>query len=515
MGLRHFLSTNLAGLVCLLVLSSSAVAGIIRDDFLVSYKECSWYSLGIPALSMDQTGNFCICWWGWYEDSLGQGKPHIYARRFDSSGQPLGEMFYADDDSAVPYRGSYFPLALAMAPDGDFVIGWVDKRFGDDLRNDIYVQLFTSSGERVGSNRRVTDATDAARDPLSVAMDSDGSFLICWDNKRHQDHDIYAQRFNSLGQKIGPNFRVNDSTVYDQEAPVIAVGGQGNYLIAWYEFYLNNPHRGLYGQRYNSSGERIGSNLRLGDVGMKEDPAIAMHPDGSFILAWSTILEGKSFWTVVAQRFNSLAAPVDSAFNVVDDRYVYADRPGLAMNNAGDWVVCWPDRRYDYHDIFAQRYYSDDFPCGSNYRVNREMNSQTYCPSAAFVNDRIVFTWPDFCVGEECDDGIFAKVVTWDWNKVDDPKHSCISHPNPVLSPNYPNPLNSDTQIAFDLPGDVYITLMVYNVSGQRVAELVNGILPAGHHTVSWNALGVPSGIYFCRITAGGFTATRKIVLLK
>jgi subtilisin family serine protease len=83
------------------------------------------------------------------------------------------------------------------------------------------------------------------------------------------------------------------------------------------------------------------------------------------------------------------------------------------------------------------------------------------------------------------------------------------------LFQNSPNPFNPATEIAFNLPEGAKVTLSIYNVAGYRVAELVNGVFPAGYHTASWNALGVPSGIYFCRITAGGFTATRKMVLLK
>ena len=84
-----------------------------------------------------------------------------------------------------------------------------------------------------------------------------------------------------------------------------------------------------------------------------------------------------------------------------------------------------------------------------------------------------------------------------------------------ALHQNYPNPFNPETKISFDLPQDVEVSLTIYNISGQKVVELVKGQLKAGHHTVSWDGAGVSSGVYFYRLSAGSFTATRKMVLMK
>jgi len=83
------------------------------------------------------------------------------------------------------------------------------------------------------------------------------------------------------------------------------------------------------------------------------------------------------------------------------------------------------------------------------------------------------------------------------------------------LSQNYPNPFNAETIITFHLPSDVNVHLVVYNIKGQKVAHLVKGKVEAGHHTVSWNATDLSSGVYFYTVNAGNFTATRKMVLLK
>jgi hypothetical protein len=84
-----------------------------------------------------------------------------------------------------------------------------------------------------------------------------------------------------------------------------------------------------------------------------------------------------------------------------------------------------------------------------------------------------------------------------------------------VLEQNFPNPFNPTTQITFCLPTNNWVTLKLYDLLGREVVVLVHGQKQAGVHSVHWNAVGFPSGIYFYRLQAGSFTDTKKLVLLK
>jgi hypothetical protein len=84
-----------------------------------------------------------------------------------------------------------------------------------------------------------------------------------------------------------------------------------------------------------------------------------------------------------------------------------------------------------------------------------------------------------------------------------------------TLSQNYPNPFNAQTTISYFLPQAGPVTLSIYNIMGQKVAGLFDGMQEAGEHNIIWDAKDNPSGIYLYDINAGEYTETRRMILLK
>ncbi len=83
------------------------------------------------------------------------------------------------------------------------------------------------------------------------------------------------------------------------------------------------------------------------------------------------------------------------------------------------------------------------------------------------------------------------------------------------LYQNYPNPFNPTTTIAYDLPTNSQATVKIYDVLGREIKALVNERQSAGNHTVTFDASDLPSGVYFYRLQAASYSATKKLVLLK
>ena len=84
-----------------------------------------------------------------------------------------------------------------------------------------------------------------------------------------------------------------------------------------------------------------------------------------------------------------------------------------------------------------------------------------------------------------------------------------------VLHQNYPNPFNPSTTIRYSLASESKVIIKVYNLLGQEIKTLVNAMQIAGNHQVTFNAGGLPSGMYLYRIQAGDFIQTKKMILLK
>jgi hypothetical protein len=80
---------------------------------------------------------------------------------------------------------------------------------------------------------------------------------------------------------------------------------------------------------------------------------------------------------------------------------------------------------------------------------------------------------------------------------------------------NYPNPFNLSTNFQFAIGNLQLVTLKVFDILGRDVATLVNEVKGPGTYTVTWDAGGLPSGVYFCKLQANGFSDVKKAILMK
>ena len=84
-----------------------------------------------------------------------------------------------------------------------------------------------------------------------------------------------------------------------------------------------------------------------------------------------------------------------------------------------------------------------------------------------------------------------------------------------ALLSSYPNPFNPSTEIIFDLPAGAGVTLSIFDLTGREIASLLNESRSAGTHHVKWDSGNHPSGVYFCRMNAGDYTSTLKLMKLE
>ncbi len=478
-----------------------------------------------PSVALDGDSGFHICWQDERNDDW-----DIYAQRYNISGYTLGSNFQVNDDQGT---SSQWHPSVAMNREGDFVICWQDERNGWDW--DIYAQRYDSSGDTLRSNFQVNDdqGTSEQGDPL-VAMDGDGGFLICWRDERSGEPDIYAQRYDSSGDTLGGNFRVNDDQGTSNQwwSPSVAMDEDGDFVICWTD--ERNGDSDIYAQRFSSSGDPPGGNFRVNDdegASWQGDPSVAMNRDGDFVICWQ---DGRNdYEDIYCQRYDSSGDTLGSNFQVNDDQgisYQYVP-PSVAMDGAGGFVICWQDERngWDNDDIYAQRYHPDGTPWGTNYIVNQRpdvLNPNQGNPSVAANSGQISFAWMDLRRSKGWD--IYAKLVTWDWEKVEELGGDVGLTKDFALLQNYPNPFNSTTAISYQLSGVSYqqsaVSLKIYNILGQEVKTLVDEELAGGNYRVLWDGRNdsgkeVSSGVYFCRLKVKGerlkVQRTKKMMLIR
>ncbi|MCW9706828.1 T9SS type A sorting domain-containing protein [Fodinibius salsisoli] len=154
-------------------------------------------------------------------------------------------------------------------------------------------------------------------------------------------------------------------------------------------------------------------------------------------------------------------------------------------------------------------------------RMNREINIQTTTSYSFTMNPVESNTGPSaqerplFNTADELiSDDRFSLIVQPTGNFVTD--NDELSPESISLKANYPNPFTTTTTIPFELVEETEVKLTIWNMIGQKVATLVDGVKEAGEHdNIRWNAANMPSGMYIARLEAGDEVFTRKMTLIK
>src|SRR5262245_52346418 len=272
------------------------------------------------------------------------------------------------------YTSSYqgFP-AVARASNGDFVVTWLS--LGQDGESGgVFAQRFDSTGLRRGTEFRVNTRTTGSQSIPEVASDSSGGFVVVWPSL-YQDGDsigVFAQRFNSSGARLGVELQVNTYTTGVQYLPAVAVDADGDFVVVWASSGQDGSFTGVFGRRFAANGSAQASEFQVSVYapGDQYHPDVAIDADGDFIAVWESAGQDGSGYGIFARRFPSGGAP-GSEFQVTEHTLGAQSFPVVAMDDAGDFVVAWRSGHDgDGTGVFARRFGASAAPHGAEFQVN-------------------------------------------------------------------------------------------------------------------------------------------------
>jgi len=352
---------------------------VIRADFPCNDDTMSGCPQEGPDIAIDASGRFVVAWYEFRD-----GDADVWFQRFDSAGNRLGSNERINTDITLGWQGD---PASAMTPDGKFLFTWEDRRAIGN--SDVFAQRFDAWGNRLGNNFRVSDSAVAGDQDISgVYYAPNGTALVAWDDRRNGlTGDIYAQFLNPDGSPRDTNFRVNDDPVgmANQYEPAVRGDDSGRFVVVWMDGRGHNPSDwNIFGQRFSLNGTRLGGNFYVtSDDSIQWSPRLGVGPAGAFVVTWDDRRRGN--YDIYAQRYNPAGQPQGDNFRVNGDSGS-ADQygSGIAINSAGEFLIVWTDRRNGDEDIYAQRFDSAGNRLGSEFVVNDD-NSGTNQAGPAVV----------------------------------------------------------------------------------------------------------------------------------
>lgn len=327
------------------------------------------------AVEAAANGDFVVVWTsGSYYGSGPDGSATgVFLRRYDAQGVPRTGDVQVNSYTRWEQAGA----RLAMAPDGTMVVVWESgRRFGsanqDGDRRGVFAQRFDATGARAGDELQVNTFTADDQDQPDVAMDANGRFVVAWQSGGYDvaaDGDfrgVFARRFAADGSPASDEFQVNTYTSGEQGRPAIAMQPDGGFVVVWesggyYSAPQDGSGTGIFAQRYDAAGQPVGGELRVNTVteGTQDAPAVAIDAGGNFVVAWA---HGDYDTTIVAQHFTPGGTRLGGEVPVSLPAPNAAARPAAAADASGRFVVSWDTTAYprpgqdgSRAGVFAQR----------------------------------------------------------------------------------------------------------------------------------------------------------------
>ncbi len=398
-------------------------ATITLKNDLISTNETSvsTYYQGTQSLASSTeliNGNTVITWQSNGQDGDSFG---IYGQMYDSNGNKLGNEFQINTYTTKSQDNAI----VNSLNNGNFVVTWSSD--GQDGSNyGVYAQIYDSIGNRIGSEFQVNTYTASTQKLSAISTLDNGNFVITWTSQNQDGNGlgVYAQIFNFDGSKIGNEFQINTTTKFDQQNPFITNLTNNNFLITWESNRQDGDNFGIFAQIFDSNGNKIGSEFQVNTytTGAQSKIATSVLENGNFVISWTSQAQDGDNFGIFAQIFDSNGNKIDNEFQV--NTYITNSQQDSSVSGLkdGGFVIAWQSYGQDssYEGIFAQRYDSNGNKVGNEFQVNSYTNnSQRDCNVLGLEDGGFLVTWQSYNQDGNAE-GIYSQRFDSNGNRIGD-----------------------------------------------------------------------------------------------
>jgi len=193
-----------------------------------------------------------------------------------------------------------------------------------------------------------------------VASDAAGNFVVVWQSGSQDGsgRGIFGQRYDSLGGRLGTEFRVNSYTTGYQQRPSVTSDASGNFVVVWSSLDQDGSNWGVFGQRHNSLGEALGTEFRVNSYtnGSQVSPSVAFDASGSFVVVWESYQDGSAFG-IFGQHYDPSGVAQGDEFQINTYTSDHQFDPTVEATGTNQFVVAWTSNGQDgsAYGLFGQR----------------------------------------------------------------------------------------------------------------------------------------------------------------
>jgi hypothetical protein len=291
---------------------------------------------------------------------------------------------------------------MAALDDGGYVIVWT--HYAADFSSiSILGQRYDSDGNTVGAQFQVNTHAMSEKFSGKVATLEDGGFVVSWASG-DQDGDglgVFGQRYDASGNAVGSEFQINTNTIDDQYDHNIVALKDGGFTVTWSSEGQDGSGSGIYGQRYDASGNAVGSEARINTYtnGDQFGSTIIALDDGGFVVTWSSDGQDGNDFGIFAKRYDINGNVVGNEIQVNTTTSGAQLISSITALNNGDMVVAWSSdgQDGDGFGIFGQRYDVNGNAIGSEFQINSTTADDQIYPTVKALSDGGYFVvWTSF-----------------------------------------------------------------------------------------------------------------------